>query len=181
MDQRIKNIIRILLICTVLLEASPVAAADISLMKGMYFYNFVRFTTWPQDIDVTKEVDITVFDAQDFSGVLRKISKKSRFLPKMLVKDCRTLVCAGTMQALFLRDITEVKRQYMLERLYGTPVLTISDQAGFLKMGGMIELQEMGGRLVFNINLTALNQSGLYISADILEMAQHVVKESNKP
>ncbi len=156
-------------------------AADVSVLKGMYFYNFIRFTAWPKNIDTSKEVKVSVFDANAFAEILRSISQKSHFLPKMLVNNCRTLDCTEHMQAIFIRDITEVKQQYMLERLIGMPVLTISDQAGFLKMGGMIELQETAGRLVFSINLIAFKQSGLYISADILAMAHSVIRKTAVP
>ncbi|MDQ6975002.1 MAG: YfiR family protein [Mariprofundaceae bacterium] len=173
--------VQILFLCTALLSSTVAMAADVSLLKGMYFYNFIRFTTWPKPIDAAKQVKVVVFDARLFSVILQKISEKSHFLPKMLVTPCRTPDCANNMQAVFFHDITDIKRQYTLESLAGTPVLTISDQIGFLKMGGMVELQESSGRLGFSINLAAFNKSGLYISADILEMAQDVIREANTP
>ncbi len=161
-----------------LLFATPaVEAADITVLKGVYLYNFIRFTEWPDVEQVAKTVQVAVFDSVSFADLLRQVSDKSQHYPKMMVDDCRSLDCSPDMQAVFIHNDEAVKRQYIIDSVASKPVLTVSDQQGFLQQGGMMELQELDGRLVFSINLPALKHAGLYISADILDMAYHLIRE----
>ncbi|MDV7397458.1 YfiR family protein, partial [Arthrospira platensis SPKY1] len=47
----------------------------------------------------------------------------------------------------------------------GRPMLTISDQPGFVDRGGMIEMKLVAGRTRFDINLAAAQAAGLSLSS----------------
>jgi len=170
------------LLLSLLFAGSPLAAAtDITVLKGVYLYNFIRFTEWPERDKAEKSVQVAVFDSMNFAELLRQVSDKSHYFPKMMVDDCRSLDCSPTMQAVFIHNDEAVKRQYIIDSVADKAVLTVSDQQGFLQQGGMIELEEIDGRLVFSINLPALKKAGLYISADILDMAYYLIREPHQP
>jgi hypothetical protein len=168
----------VVLLSPLLFAASSSAhATDINVLKGVYLYNFVRFTQWPGAEGIAKSIQVAVFDSVSFAELLRQVSNKSRQRPKMIIDECRSLDCSPHMQAVFIHNNEAMKRQYIIDRVASKAVLTISDQQGFLQQGGMIELQEVDNRLVFSINLYALKKAGLYISADILDMAYHLIRE----
>jgi len=56
------------------------------------------------------------------------------------------------------------------------PVLTISDRAGFIDRGGMIEMKLVNGRTRFDINLAAARAAGLTLSSQLLQLADRVVQ-----
>lgn len=56
----------------------------------------------------------------------------------------------------------------------GQPVLTVSDAAGMLDHGAMINLQIEDGRVVFDVELDALRRAGLDVSAKLLRLARFV-------
>lgn len=53
-------------------------------------------------------------------------------------------------------------------------VLRVSAQAGALDPGGMVNLQDDGGRMAFDIGLGAVRRAGLAVSAKALRLARHV-------
>ena len=58
----------------------------------------------------------------------------------------------------------------------GRPMLTISDQPGFIDHGGMIEMKLVAGRTRFDINLAAARAAGLTLSSQLLQLAERVVQ-----
>ena len=58
----------------------------------------------------------------------------------------------------------------------GRPMLTISDQPGFVDRGGMIEMKLVAGRTRFDINLAAARAAGLNLSSQLLQLAERVVQ-----
>ncbi len=156
---------------------SKAQAMDISLMKGVYLYNFIRFAQWPGDPGAAREVSVAVYAPQGFVEYLRKISTRSHSYPKMQVRWCASVECADAAHVLYVHGVEDVKLEMLLTAMQGREVLTVSDQPGFVQSGGMIQLVEDRGRLVFDINLRAIQEAGLYISADILDMARKVVRQ----
>jgi len=59
-----------------------------------------------------------------------------------------------------------------------TGVLTVSDAPDFLQQGGMIQFMIVASRVRFAINLTALDQSHLALSSELLKLAVSVTGKS---
>lgn len=182
MQNTLRNIFFIGLLGLSLLPVSGTAfaSADITMVKGIYLYNFIRYTQWPIESKVTEHVEVAVFGSADFSTTLKEIAQQSNFRPTMKVSVCQSIPCEVVMQVAFIHHEDPLKRKYILDALTGNAVLTVSDQRGFLQQGGMIEVLEQDGHLVFSINLAKIKKEKLYISADILQMAQHVIQEEKE-
>jgi len=58
--------------------------------------------------------------------------------------------------------------------LTNLPILTVSDQDGFLDNGGMIVLKNNGSRLQFGVDLRRVEKSGIKISSKMLQVANEV-------
>jgi hypothetical protein len=59
-------------------------------------------------------------------------------------------------------------------RLRGQAVLTVSDQDGFARGGGIVGLYPEGGKIKLEINPDAARSANLRISAKLLELARTV-------
>jgi len=67
---------------------------------------------------------------------------------------------------------SERKRMAVIaDRLRTASVLTVSEEAGFAKLGGMIELFTDGDRVRFDLNIAALEGAHLHASARLREIA----------
>jgi hypothetical protein len=53
-------------------------------------------------------------------------------------------------------------------------VLWVSDQPGFARQGGMVELKRSGARMKLVINLDALESAGLKASSKLLQLSEVV-------
>jgi len=58
-----------------------------------------------------------------------------------------------------------------------TAILTVSDIPKFSQRRGMIQLVLDGGRIRFEVNLTATQRAGLTLSSELLKVATAVRKD----
>lgn len=85
------------------------------------------------------------------------------------LSECHVLVLSG------------IEKRYVagvLEQARRRGVLTVSDMQDFARFGGIIGLVENEGRVRFEINLKAAQQSRVRISSQLLKLA-HVIKEGD--
>ena len=62
----------------------------------------------------------------------------------------------------------------ILSRTIGHPVLTVSDMEGFAREGGIIGMNDAGGKIKFEINTEAAGKAELKISSQLLKIARIV-------
>jgi hypothetical protein len=80
-------------------------------------------------------------------------------------------------QVLFISRGAKDQMPALLQKLKGSPVLTVADSDGFTDLGGMVNFVLVEEKVKFEINQTAADQCGLQISAKLLKIAR-VVKGS---
>lgn len=86
----------------------------------------------------------------------------------VVLKKCHMLfVCESEKE--HVKDIAEVVKN--------SGVLTISDTAGFLEAGGIINFVLEKNKIAFEVNLTAAEKAGLQIRSQLLRLAKRVVKD----
>lgn len=60
--------------------------------------------------------------------------------------------------------------------LRGTGVLLAGDSPGYLQQGAMVNLEVVGGRIVFDIDLRSARLAGLDVSSKVLRLARRVLE-----
>lgn len=79
-------------------------------------------------------------------------------------------------QLLFLpREENPVRLQAWLKNCVNLPILTVSNSADFLEIGGMIALLADGSRLQFEVNLAQVKRVGLKLNSQMLAIARNVL------
>ncbi len=168
--------LRVLLVVFALLGQSSVASAPVDdvQLKAAYIHNFIKFIDWPGEPFRLKQ-EIAICTAGDVS--LFQMLKKSS------LESIRLVNFPGNVDGcdvLYLAELETAKRTRLLSVLSQSPVLTISDIPGFVEAGGMIGLQQIDGRLQFEINLDATRKAGLSMEARLLKLAARVLRQSDK-
>lgn len=137
-------------------------------------YNFARFTSWPPEDnkpylkiaftgDNLVETSINALNNKQLEG-------KSIMVEKFLEDK------VDEPQIIFISS-TEAEQMQKLMSLYDDkPVLTISDQPGFVDNGGMIELFFLNNKIRFKINNRLAHKYGIKISSQVLNLAHEVIK-----
>ncbi len=156
-------------------------------LKAAYLYNFILFTKWPGEIDKTSSgpashIIISVLGSNQISKALTEVEGKiiESKNKKLVIKRFEdfpgdTDICNCNL--LFI-DSSEVKN---LDKIFYVikkrPVLTVSDIEGFLEAGGMIKLDQIGSKLRWSINRTAIEAAGLQISSQLYNLATKIIEK----
>jgi len=160
-------------------ESSPIVYED--KIKAVYIFNFVRFTEWPltQTTSANKRMNLSILGNRDLLKILNgKSFQKPALGARLNARACVMPSCITDSQALFIDSSEREGLTEILNLLSNKPVLTISDIPGFAEKGGMIELNRDNDKIIFRINLEAIKRANLYVSSQLLQMAEIV---ENKP
>jgi len=141
-------------------------------VKTAFLYNFFKFIDWPEVVASQSAYNLCTTDNDQLGDSLlvlenKTIGNKSMVIRRNIkgkdLKNCH-MVFIGSSEntAAITRD------------LKGLPVVTISDQPGFVDQGGMINMIQDDNRLSFENNLDAANAADIHISAQLLKLAKRV-------
>jgi len=143
-------------------------------VKAGYLYNFTKFVTWPKDDSET--FNICILGQDPFGKLIDPIEKRTAFgLPIKLFRfntlsksqRCHIVFIGSDNNEDFLTKGTLVIRDV-------GKTLSVGEGEVFAQHGGMIGFVNRDGKIKLQINLKALQQSGLAVSAKLLEVAEIV-------
>lgn len=166
--------------CAILLAAWSLAAAEPlseGSAKAAFVFNFAKFTDWPGEAFAGPGAGIALCllrggDSYEVNlGTFVGKSVQGRpFVLRPSVKPENLRQC----QMVFLDELDERRMNEVLKGTHGLPVLTVSDIEGFAESGGMIGLVHVDNRIQFEVNPDAVTQSGLKVSAQLMQLARIV-------
>jgi hypothetical protein len=158
------------LICT--------AAADSSVeykIKAGYLYNFTKFITWP--LDNAETFNLCVLGNDPFGELIDPIEKLSVMGRPIKVFRFDSLKNMDKEPHCHILFVSSSIKDKLADR-YFDDTLLVGESGDFIDQGGMIGFVNKQGKIKLQINLKAINQSGLKVSAKLLEVAD-VVKGVN--
>ncbi|MGR8930403.1 MAG: YfiR family protein [Gammaproteobacteria bacterium] len=141
--------------------------ADDSLeykIKAAYLYNFTKFITWPEKDSAT--FNLCIIRDDPFQNLLDSLENKTA-----LDKPIRVFRYTDIGQAKDCHIIYIDRERLALSGPQTTGSLTVSSRPDFAESGGMIGFVLEDEKVKLHINLKALKQSGLGISAKLIEVA----------
>jgi hypothetical protein len=188
-DSHVRSILRFSAACWVFLSlevnvtlcrAQQGNASLEAQVKAAYIYHMSEFINWGSaESDSTGSTTIYVVGDDPIIDALIKASRRSvegshlvvkRIGPSQLLHVERRLVFLGKTESHSCARI--------LSALKESGALTVSDISGFTAQGGMIGFVLDNGHVKIEINMDAVNDAGLRISAKLLEVARIVGGES---
>lgn len=148
-----------------------------SQVKAAYIYNFTKFVYWDKrkgDTTISPIV-ICVLGHDPVGNLLKDFSENQGSSRTITVKQSENATTALSDCHLIFIGVSE-KQQLpaIFQQLRGSHVLTVSDIRGFARQGGMIGFFIEDGRVRIEIDLNAVNDGGLKVSAKLLEIARIV-------
>lgn len=151
-------------------------------IKAAYLYKFVAYIEWPAAAfgDADTPVTIGVIGADDVAAELnnikhgRKVNNRTVEIKLLKPGDPLTGV-----KILFIggRDSAHLKR--LLDSVQSQPVLSVTESAGALSAGSVINFVPVDDRIRFEVSVQNADRNGLKISARLLSVAQKV--EARRP
>jgi YfiR/HmsC-like len=140
--------------------------------------NVVRFTSWPTETQaqMKKTVDFCVVGdnlvQQSFTAIDNKaIGDKTIHIINLSrlrnYEQCHVLYISELQNNIVLQIFAETKNR---------PLLTIGESYNFAAQGGMVGMENVDEKINLHVNLQAVNDSKLNISARLLKLAKIIGK-----
>lgn len=171
--RRTVALVKWLLLCCCVSHSSQADENNMEYkVKAAYLYNFTKFITWPEKASPT--FNICIIGNDPFGDLLSPLESKTvldkpirlyRFESAKQAKDCDIVYFDNTDQ----RADLAIPGVLLIGSL--KKALTVSSQPFFAESGGMIGFVLDDEKIKLHINLRALKQSGLNVSAKLLEVA----------
>jgi hypothetical protein len=167
----------------ILLISQQAVAEDTNVeykVKAGYLYNFTKFITWTEIKGQT--FNICIAGEDPFGDLINPIEQHSAFgLPIKLFRfnrinkdqHCHILFIGSS-----IKENVELKDTLVVRNVNKS--LTVGESDDFATQGGMIGFVNREGKIKLQINVKALQQSGLKISAKLLEVAELVEGGNNE-
>ena len=149
-------------------------------IKAAFLYNFTKFIIWPANTFISPSSSFKSCLLADHTkgAVLYALRGKQVGGRSIEVISFDSMQDIDSCQILYIGDSDLEARQKALAAVNGKPILTIGENRGFAEQGGMINFYIDDDRVLFEINVDAINQVGLSASSRLLSLAR-IVKESN--
>jgi hypothetical protein len=146
-------------------------------IKAGYLYNFTKFITWPADNAAT--FNICIVGNDPFGELIDPIEQRlviGRPIKLFRFEDLNSsekhphchirFVSSSSEDASVFQDVNDT--------------LLAGESEGFIEQGGMIGFVNKEGKIKLQINLKTIKQSGLKVSAKLLEVADVVKGDNNE-
>ena len=154
---------------------APSPSAGEYELKAAYVIRMGRYVEWP-DARSSGEFQVCVTGTDPFGPLLAREAGGQQIGGRPIVirrvpraRDARRCHVLYVGPASAQEDLDEV-----LSAVRDADVLTISDQSRFAVRGGMVQFVPRDGRVRFEVNLDAVRNAGLRMSADLLDAAVSV-------
>ncbi|HEX4136990.1 MAG TPA: YfiR family protein [Bryobacteraceae bacterium] len=145
-------------------------------VEAAYLSNFGRFVEWPARAGAaTEPFNVCVLGADPFGPLLDAALKGETIAgAPMAAKRISKPEEAASCRIVFVGSVKDSQLNGILQSLRVSNALTVSDMSGFSRRGGMIQFVLDGNRVRFEINLAAVQRTGLTVSSELLKVAQAV-------
>ncbi len=145
-------------------------------VKAAYLYNFGKFVRWPADSPSPNSREICVLGKDPFGAVLDStVAGESMDGRPITVRRLANLPDASSCSILFVSMSEENRLNAILAAVRRLGTLTVSDIPHFAERGGAIGFVVQQGRIRFEVNRDAAEQSHLVLSSELLKVATRVI------
>jgi len=144
-------------------------------VKAAYLFNFLKFVEWPDDAfsDALAPIVIGIAGDDPFGESLPQVTMGKTVQGRdLVIRKYHVGESMKGCQILFINAAEKKRLPQLLAGLKGSSVLVVSDMAGFLDKGGMIQFLSENNRIRFAINVDATGRANLKISSKLLSLAR---------
>jgi len=159
-------------------DAAPASAQGTlkSKVEAAIVSKFPQFVEWPAGaLNGRATIDLCVVPGDGMQRDLEDVVSGDRIdgrtvAVRRVERDADLSGC----QLLFVPASAIPSHRALLKRAAALPVLTVSDDEGFLEGGGIVRLREVDGRVRFDVDAASAARAGLRISSQLLQLAASV-------
>lgn len=154
-------------------DAAPVTASSV---KAAFLYKFAGYVEWPIFADSDDApITIGVAGADPFAAELTEITRGRTVAGRSIsVRRVEASDSFDGLQILFIGNQARAAERNLLESARSLPILTVTESAGALADGSIINFTQDKDRVRFEISLHSAEQSMLKLNSRLLAVAEVV-------
>lgn len=133
-------------------------------VTATFIYHLTKYVTWPEKDGV---VTLCIFADNPVSRILQQISQDAKYRSAIMIREAPAQL--NECHMIYFGAGHETQAQSLLPQIEGQPILTVSDIRDFARQGGHIGFVFDNGRVSMEVHAERVKQSGLSISAKLLE------------
>jgi hypothetical protein len=143
-------------------------------VKAAFVYRFPQFVDWPPEVlAAAPTLDVCVLRPNPFGADLEELTRGETVNGRMLrVREIAGPINLEGCHVVFIGS--GAAPGAVLKAAAGRPILTVGETERFLDEGGIIALKIVDRRVRFEVHDERARQSGLRISAQLLNLAMSV-------
>jgi hypothetical protein len=150
-------------------------------LKAAFLLNFTRYVEWPRKSVGTGDLNLCVVGPDVFGTTLDELAANKVVNGRRLaIRKNVPAQEAANCDVVYL-SLTETSQiRPALKTLASSSALTVGEEAGFVRMGGMIAFSPQDGKLRFYINAGAAEHAGITISSRLMVLAKNLHDEGER-
>jgi hypothetical protein len=162
----------LLLLCCSAASALPDAIEREQKIKAAYLYHLAQFIDWPEShaLKTSQHIIICSPGSSPFSNYLQNLSQRKAKGREIHLMEVSKTGIAANCNIIFFDANNELSPQ-ILEKYAANGTITVGEQQAFIDHGGLIALPTVENHVRLLINFDKAKATGLYISANLLEVA----------
>ena len=146
-------------------------------VKAAFLYNFAKFVKWPEGA-LKGPFVVAVIGEDPFGDTLdRAFAGKTVLDRPVELRRARNAREAEGAQIVFVGASERARLPALLAALKTGGALTVGDMDKFAEGGGMIGFRLKDATVRFEVNLREVNEAGLQMSSQLLQLAQRVITD----
>ncbi len=151
-------------------------ASDETEVKAVFLFNFAQFVEWPSSkLPADSAIVIGVLGKDPFGKYLDEtVANEIVNGHPLKIERYANMKHIGKCHILFINPGRSIKVDDVINRLKGKNILTVSDETGFSKQGGMIHFVTESNRIKLRVNLGSVKESEISVSSKLLSLAEIV-------
>ncbi|MBC2608173.1 YfiR family protein [Pelagicoccus albus] len=169
----LKNTIRLLsLIALTIFFENTVSAQSLQddTIRANYLIRFVDFIRWERPLN--EPVSIGVMGSPSLLRELNSIAaEKQKSGREFRISEFTVEKDESTYDLIYVASGRKQVWQEIISRAQASSVVSVSDEAGFLDAGGLIEFSVQKNRLRFYLNLDAAEDYGVNLSSKLIQLS----------
>ncbi len=160
------------------LDTGEARAADVApepALKAEFMERITRYVDWPDDSFASENAPFTVCLVGDspFADYLARMAKERKIQGRRIaVARVSEITVLGGCNLVFVARSEDKRLDKILAETADHPVLTVGDSNGFGARGVLVNFYRDGDNVRFEINVRAVDRSGLRFSSKILRLAR---------
>ncbi|MFM9916030.1 MAG: YfiR family protein [Rhizobacter sp.] len=157
-----------------LLLATAARGADLPeyRLKAAFIYNFAVYTEWPAEVGT--RLNLCVLGQDPFDGELQQLSGKVIGTRNIAVQNMTTRKPITDCQLLYIAPSAISELPQVLGALNGQKVLVVTDSPGAARDGAAINMAVQNSKILFEVNLKAVQDARLTLSSKLLRLAREI-------